>query len=86
MQQVAVGSHHSCLMCCFSGYMAPEYMMRGNYSVKSDVFSFGVIVLEIVTGKKNSDTTQPEDLLTTVYFVAKLYLNIYHICSLAHVA
>ena len=46
--------------------MAPEYMMRGNYSVKSDVFSFGVMVLEIVTGRKNNDTTQSEDLLTTV--------------------
>jgi len=49
------------------GYMAPEYMMRGNYSVKSDVFSFGVMVLEIVTGKKNSDTTQSEDFLTTIW-------------------
>ena len=38
---------------CFSGYMAPEYVMRGNYSVKSDVFSFGVMVLEILTGRKN---------------------------------
>jgi len=37
-----------------SGYMAPEYVMRGNYSVKSDVFSFGVMVLEIVTGKKHN--------------------------------
>ncbi|KAK7246625.1 hypothetical protein RIF29_41495 [Crotalaria pallida] len=35
------------------GYMSPEYAMDGNFSVKSDVFSFGVIVLEIVTGKKN---------------------------------
>uniref|UniRef100_A0A6N2NDK8 Protein kinase domain-containing protein n=1 Tax=Salix viminalis TaxID=40686 RepID=A0A6N2NDK8_SALVM len=36
------------------GYMAPEYAMEGHFSVKSDVFSFGVLVLEIVTGKKNS--------------------------------
>ncbi|KAM3259439.1 hypothetical protein ACQJBY_050963 [Aegilops geniculata] len=49
------------------GYMAPEYLMRGNYSVKSDVFSFGVMVLEIVTGRKNSDTSQSEDLLTTIW-------------------
>ena len=38
-------------MC--SGYMSPEYAMDGNFSVKSDVFSFGVLVLEIITGKKN---------------------------------
>ncbi|KAK7280211.1 hypothetical protein RJT34_25273 [Clitoria ternatea] len=36
------------------GYMAPEYVMQGQFSVKSDVFSFGVLVLEIVSGQKNS--------------------------------
>ncbi|GJM88988.1 hypothetical protein PR202_ga05580 [Eleusine coracana subsp. coracana] len=36
-----------------SGYMAPEYAMDGVFSVKSDVFSFGVIVLEIITGIRN---------------------------------
>ncbi|OQU78259.1 hypothetical protein SORBI_3009G188100 [Sorghum bicolor] len=35
------------------GYMAPEYAMDGVFSVKSDVFSFGVIVLEIIAGKRN---------------------------------
>ncbi|XP_056171985.1 cysteine-rich receptor-like protein kinase 10 [Syzygium oleosum] len=36
------------------GYMAPEYAMEGQFSAKSDVFSFGVILLEIISGKKNS--------------------------------
>ncbi|CAN6168293.1 unnamed protein product [Urochloa humidicola] len=53
------------------GYMAPEYAMRGNYSVKSDAFSFGVMVLEIVTGRKNNhgynSAGQCQDLLTTVW-------------------
>lgn len=31
-----------------SGYMAPEYLMQDQFSVKSDVFSFGVLMLEIV--------------------------------------
>ncbi|KAJ0983484.1 hypothetical protein J5N97_011739 [Dioscorea zingiberensis] len=35
------------------GYMSPEYAMQGIFSQKSDVFSFGVVVLEIITGKKN---------------------------------
>ncbi|VYS63415.1 unnamed protein product [Arabidopsis thaliana] len=36
------------------GYMAPEYAMHGRFSVKTDVYSFGVLVLEIITGKRNS--------------------------------
>ncbi|XVE87855.1 hypothetical protein DITRI_Ditri19aG0021700 [Diplodiscus trichospermus] len=36
------------------GYMAPEYAMHGQFSVKSDVFSFGVLVLEIVSGQRNN--------------------------------
>ncbi|PIA38458.1 hypothetical protein AQUCO_02800282v1 [Aquilegia coerulea] len=35
------------------GYMSPEYAMDGHFSAKSDVFSFGVLVLEIISGKKN---------------------------------
>ncbi|KAL2324339.1 hypothetical protein Fmac_023397 [Flemingia macrophylla] len=48
------------------GYMSPEYAMRGQFSVKSDVFSFGVLVLEIVSGKKKTDFYQSngvDDLL-----------------------
>ncbi|KAK1326311.1 Cysteine-rich receptor-like protein kinase 8 [Acorus calamus] len=45
------------------GYMAPEYAMRGHYSIKSDVFSFGVLVLEIITGLRNSSF----DLLSHVW-------------------
>ncbi|KAJ9542967.1 hypothetical protein OSB04_029473 [Centaurea solstitialis] len=35
------------------GYISPEYAIHGRFSVKSDVFSFGVLVLEMVSGKKN---------------------------------
>ncbi|CAJ2638921.1 unnamed protein product [Trifolium pratense] len=34
------------------GYMPPEYAVRGCFSIKSDVFSFGVIVLEIISGRR----------------------------------
>lgn len=40
------------LLLC-SGYMAPEYALEGLLSIKSDVFSFGVLLLEIITGRKN---------------------------------
>ncbi|XP_015882290.3 cysteine-rich receptor-like protein kinase 44 [Ziziphus jujuba] len=49
------------------GYMAPEYAMHGQFSVKSDVFSFGVLLLEIVSGQKNNcfhHGQNTEDLLS----------------------
>ncbi|XP_054815414.1 G-type lectin S-receptor-like serine/threonine-protein kinase At4g03230 isoform X2 [Prosopis cineraria] len=36
------------------GYMSPEYALEGIFSIKSDVFSFGVLLLEIISGKKNT--------------------------------
>lgn len=42
-----------------SGYMAPEYAIDGNYSIKSDVFSLGILMLEIVSGKKNRGVYHP---------------------------
>ncbi|KAM3708288.1 hypothetical protein ACB098_02G087100 [Castanea mollissima] len=44
------------------GYMAPEYILHGHYSVKSDVFSFGVLVLEIVSSKKKSWLCNTDDV------------------------
>ncbi|XP_078175429.1 G-type lectin S-receptor-like serine/threonine-protein kinase SD1-1 [Carex rostrata] len=38
------------------GYMPPEYAFHGKFSEKSDVFSFGVLLLEIVSGKKNNSS------------------------------
>ncbi|KAI8525221.1 hypothetical protein RHMOL_Rhmol13G0212900 [Rhododendron molle] len=49
------------------GYMSPEYAMHGQFSAKSDVFSFGVLVLEIISGKKNNNFYQSDgapDLLS----------------------
>ncbi|XP_025674604.2 cysteine-rich receptor-like protein kinase 25 [Arachis hypogaea] len=36
------------------GYMSPEYAMEGMFSIRSDVYSFGIIVLEIISGKSKS--------------------------------
>ncbi|CAN0826692.1 G-type lectin S-receptor-like serine/threonine-protein kinase At4g27290 [Linum grandiflorum] len=48
------------------GYMSPEYVADGKYSMKSDIFSFGVLVLEIVSGKRNRGFHHPSNDLNLV--------------------
>ncbi|BAT10333.1 Os10g0326900, partial [Oryza sativa Japonica Group] len=43
------------------GYMAPEYAVLGHLSVKVDVYSFGILVLEIVTGRRNTDVFDADE-------------------------
>ncbi|XVF77767.1 hypothetical protein PTKIN_Ptkin14bG0073200 [Pterospermum kingtungense] len=42
------------------GYMSPEYAIDGKFSVKSDVFSLGVLLLEIISGKRNRGFNHPD--------------------------
>ncbi|KAM0837739.1 hypothetical protein ACQ4PT_061437 [Festuca glaucescens] len=55
------------------GYMAPEYAYQGLCSLKSDVFSFGVLTLEIVSGKKNSGGNQYGDFINLLGYAWKLF-------------
>ncbi|GMP74153.1 hypothetical protein CsSME_00031654 [Camellia sinensis var. sinensis] len=54
-----------------TGYMAPEYAMRGHLTNKADVYSFGVVTLEIVSGK-NSTSYRPND--ENVYLLDLAYV------------
>jgi serine/threonine protein kinase len=59
--------------------MAPEYAMHGQFSVKSDVFSFGVLVLEMVSGQKNNcfrNGENVEDLLSYVSTIVFGYISL----------
>ncbi|KAH9688862.1 cysteine-rich receptor-like protein kinase 10 [Citrus sinensis] len=57
------------------GYMAPEYALGGVISVKSDVFSFGVLLLEIISGKKNSGFYLSEHGQSLLAYTWKLWCN-----------
>ncbi|XP_077244227.1 G-type lectin S-receptor-like serine/threonine-protein kinase At4g03230 isoform X2 [Tasmannia lanceolata] len=55
------------------GYMSPEYASHGLFSVKSDVFSFGVILLEIISGMKNTSFYHSENTLTLIGHAWKIW-------------
>lgn len=62
--------------------MAPEYAIHGYLSVKTDVFSFGILILEIVSGRKNHDKllgAEKADLLNYVsIYKFSIHSSLYH--------
>uniref|UniRef100_A0A3Q7F4P3 non-specific serine/threonine protein kinase n=1 Tax=Solanum lycopersicum TaxID=4081 RepID=A0A3Q7F4P3_SOLLC len=63
-----------------NGYMSPEYARAGLFSVKSDVFSFGVILLEVISGKRNMvsyNSDSPPNLIrrNQTYLLSELLLQ-----------
>ncbi|XP_022848317.1 probable LRR receptor-like serine/threonine-protein kinase At1g56140 isoform X2 [Olea europaea var. sylvestris] len=57
------------------GYLAPEYAMRGHLTEKADVFGFGVVALEIVSGRANSDSRLEEDRIYLLEWAWHLHEN-----------
>ena len=54
---------------CYSGYMAPEYAMHGYLTDKADVYSFGIVALEIVSGSSNTIDRPMEDCFSLLDWV-----------------
>ncbi|ESW29441.1 hypothetical protein PHAVU_002G070900 [Phaseolus vulgaris] len=57
------------------GYMAPEYATSGKLTDKSDIFSFGVVLLELITGRKPVDPMQPLGQESLVEWARPLLLH-----------
>ncbi|XP_061992112.1 cysteine-rich receptor-like protein kinase 2 isoform X2 [Rosa rugosa] len=61
-------SHISTAIAGTLGYMAPEYLAHGQLTEKADVYSFGVLIMEIITGRQNNRSKSAEysDSLVTI--------------------
>ncbi|KAB1199487.1 hypothetical protein CJ030_MR0G022780 [Morella rubra] len=55
------------------GYMSPEYAMEGRFSEKSDVFSFGVLFLEMISGRRNTSFYQDEQNISLLAFAWRMW-------------
>lgn len=57
------------------GYLAPEYAATGRVTTKVDVYAFGVILMEIMTGRKALDDTVPDERAHLVTWFRRVLVN-----------
>lgn len=57
------------------GYLAPEYAATGRVTTKVDVYAFGVVLMEIITGRKALDDTMPDERAHLVTWFRRVLIN-----------
>lgn len=67
------------------GYLSPEYASFGQVSEKVDVFSFGILVLEIVSGRKNINLRLPAEQRYILEWVSNGSLWYFPVSSCSHI-
>lgn len=65
--------------------MAPEYLDTGVVSRKADIFSLGILILEIVTGEQNSTKVDFIEHVRTSDYLCKLLFHIFYSEKFAHI-
>lgn len=63
------------------GYCAPEYALTGKLTMKSDIFSFGVVLLEIITGRKAIDESKSAEEQNLVTWVSKTLILLFNLIA-----
>lgn len=66
------------------GYLAPEYAETGKITDKADVYAFGVVLLELITGCKAIDYTRPRNQFLLTEWVIHCYRSLWLLNIIAH--
>ena len=83
---VGENTHVSTRVMGTYGYCAPEYAESGKLTLKSDIYSFGVVLLELITGRMAIDHTKPPGEQNLVKWVSSSFPNLLKDCIFMSVA